>query len=446
MKKLTISEIAEAIQWHEGMLLTPQHFQQLSLRQEQLLHYTVQATTPFAWGVLHLKIDPVRLLSGRLTISELEAIMPDGLLVTSYAENSKEEELSLDLTPSLQDLKRQPLMIYLSVPVYSTQVLATVRYHSMEGKPVPDVNTGEAGLSIPRLKPKISLVTEELSDSRFTYFPLAQVTYKNEAVAMTEFIPPTLKVASRSPLGEMVTLIITRAREKAAFLSDRLDSSAPAVRVDKPMLFDTQLILQGLVPSLPPLEALLYTNECHPYSLYLSLCTLAGHLAAATSVRIPPIFATYNHNDLQATFVSVCNFIHECLDKIQESYTIITFHYQDQHFTLNTQPEWLIHYLVIGARIASNSSETDLTRWVGECLIGTENKIASMIQKRILGPKRSRLEKAEDLNLIPPRGMVLFRIEMAKEFIEPEQVLHIVNPQESIHRPVEMVLFVKTKD
>jgi len=35
---------------------------------------------------------------------------------------------------------------------------------------------------------------------------------------------------------------------------------------------------------------------------------------------------------------------------------------------------------------------------------------------------------------------------MEKEFIEPDQVL-MVNPQESIiHRPVEMVLFVKTED
>ncbi|OQW96017.1 MAG: hypothetical protein BWK79_00295 [Beggiatoa sp. IS2] len=442
MKRLTISEIASAIQWHEGMLLAPQHFQQWSLRQEQLLHYAMQILTSFAWGVQILKIDPVLLLNGRLTISELEAIMPDGLFVTGSA---TENELSLNLTPYLKDVKYQPIMVYLSVPRYDVQALDTARYQSVEGKPVTDVNTGEASLSIPRLKPKLALAVGEPPESRFIYFPLAQVAYKNEALALTDFIPPTLSVSPRSPLGSMITSVLTRAREKAAFLSDRLDSSSPAVYMDKPMLLETQLRLQGIVPMLPQLEAQLYANVCHPFSVYLGLCAMAGQAAACTDIRMPPVFPAYNHNDLYTTFSIVCRFIHDCLDTIQESYTIISFQSQEQHFVLKMQPEWLTRYLLVGARIASKSSEMELTQWIKECLIGSENHIAFMVEKRILGPQRARLEKAEDLNLVPPRGIVLFRVEIEKKFIEPEQVLHIVNPQVSIHRPAEMVLFVKTE-
>ena len=32
-------EIPDAIQWHEGLLLTPQHFQQMSARHEALVQY-----------------------------------------------------------------------------------------------------------------------------------------------------------------------------------------------------------------------------------------------------------------------------------------------------------------------------------------------------------------------------------------------------------------------
>ena len=49
--------IVEAIDWHEGMLLAPQHFQQLSLRQEAMLSYHAAALSPFHWGVLRLRID-----------------------------------------------------------------------------------------------------------------------------------------------------------------------------------------------------------------------------------------------------------------------------------------------------------------------------------------------------------------------------------------------------
>src|SRR5436190_1813629 len=47
----TAREVPGAIQWHEGMLLAPQHFQWLSLRQETLLQYHASAISPFHWGV-----------------------------------------------------------------------------------------------------------------------------------------------------------------------------------------------------------------------------------------------------------------------------------------------------------------------------------------------------------------------------------------------------------
>ena len=57
-------DIPDSIQWHEGLLLTPQHFQQLSLRQEALLQYVASTIAPFNWGVRYLKIDPASLAAG----------------------------------------------------------------------------------------------------------------------------------------------------------------------------------------------------------------------------------------------------------------------------------------------------------------------------------------------------------------------------------------------
>lgn len=434
------SEIVSAIQWHEGMLLAPQHFQQLALRQEQLLHYAMLMIAPFSWGVRLLKIDPILLLNGQFCILELEAIMPDGLAVTHSAE---EEELSLDLTPQLENIKYQNVMVYLGVPLHTT-FLANERYKSVEGKPITDMNTGEGALDIPRLKPRLRLmIGEEPPRSKWSYFPLAQVKYKDEAIALTDFIPPTLQVMLRCDLGNRVTHLITRAREKAALLSERLNSPVPAVRTDKPLLFETQNILQGLVSLLPQLEAVLYTGVSHPYTLYLSLCSLAGSIATCTSAKVPPVFATYNHNDLLSTFTPVCEFIHDSLDNIHENYMVMSFHDQEQKFILKPEPEWLQRYFIIGARIPPKTSQAELIKWIEGCMIGSESQIASMSNRRILGARRLYIDKDEDLDLIAPRGVVLFRVEVDDEFIDPEQALHILSEQKSPYRPSEIMFFVK---
>ncbi|MDY6991106.1 MAG: type VI secretion system baseplate subunit TssK [Pseudomonadota bacterium] len=435
-------KIVDAIQWHEGMLLTPQHFQQLSLRQEQLLQYTTQMTVPFAWGIRYLKIDPVLLVNGQLCVLELEALMPDGLIVNHDAR--ADEELTLDLTEHLETIKQQPLMVYLAVPSYSSQLLADERYYSIEGPPVMDMNTGEGRLTIPRLKPKLRLLTGEAPSSKFIFFPLTQVAYKNETFVLTEFIPPTLFVTTPSALGDMLVSIITRAREKAAFLSERLRSPAYVTRMNKPMLFDTQNVLQGLVSMLPQIEAMLYAQASHPYPLYLSLCALAGNMATFTSGLLPPVFDAYAHNDLYATFTPVCTFIHHVLDHIHESYSVYPFHYKDQHFTLTLEPEWVQkRYFVIGARIANNSSEAELIEWMNACLIGSDDKVASMVERRILGAKRAHIEHEEDLDLIAPRGVVLFRVDVDGQFVQPEQGLHIFSEYDSQHQPLEIVFYLK---
>ncbi|MBN2124458.1 MAG: type VI secretion system baseplate subunit TssK, partial [Deltaproteobacteria bacterium] len=57
-------DLPEAIQWHEGMLLAPQHFQQLSLRSEELLNYFTMMFNPFYWGVRRIRVDESLLIDG----------------------------------------------------------------------------------------------------------------------------------------------------------------------------------------------------------------------------------------------------------------------------------------------------------------------------------------------------------------------------------------------
>ncbi|TMK23640.1 MAG: hypothetical protein E6G62_11455 [Actinobacteria bacterium] len=188
-------EIPESIQWHEGLLLTPQHFQQLSLRHEALLQYVASSIAPYNWGVRYLKIDPASLAAGTLRVLELEAVMPDSLVVGFGLRRG--EELQVDLTQYAEQLKERALTVHLAVAARESDVLSRgdiARYDSVEGEPVPDENTGEGTLRIPRLRPRLRLLVADSPPKKYVGLPVARVYCRDETFTLTDFIPPSLAV------------------------------------------------------------------------------------------------------------------------------------------------------------------------------------------------------------------------------------------------------------
>src|SRR5207253_6153873 len=107
----TAREVPPAIHWHEGLLLVPQHFQSTALRTETLLHYHATAISPFHWGVTRLEIDRAQLLDGVFRVLDLEAVMPDGLLVSCAA--GDDAELRLEIAAEADALSARPQKVYL---------------------------------------------------------------------------------------------------------------------------------------------------------------------------------------------------------------------------------------------------------------------------------------------------------------------------------------------
>ncbi|MDD2390582.1 MAG: type VI secretion system baseplate subunit TssK [Desulfobacterales bacterium] len=433
-----------AIQWHEGMLLSPQHFQQLSIRQEELLYYHLMAAAPFHWGVRRLKIDQVLLADGIFRVLELEAVMPDGLIVCHLPED--ENCLEVDLKPYAEQIKQRALRVHLAVPakkIGQTAVKGSLaRYDSIEGKPVTDENTGESELSIPRLKPKISLLATETPHQKYTAFPLAQVAYRNETFSLTHFIPPCLTVSRSSAAGEICSAIARRLREKAIFLSERSDASALSGK--GAMILETKLFIHCLVSGLPCFEALLNTDSAHPYVLYLSLCTLAGNLAALGSGQIPPVLKAYQHHDIRSNFEQVRDFINQMISEgILESHTAIAFNFENGIFDLSLKPAWMSSSLVIGFKAGPGMTEKDLAGWVEQSMIGSETRIETMKEMRILGAARKKFDSDE--RLVPAKGVVLYSVTADPDFIEPDKTLRILNASDPAGRqkPTEIMLYVK---
>jgi type VI secretion system protein ImpJ len=435
-------EIPEAVQWHEGMLLAPQHFQQSAARTEMLLQYNALLLGPYCWGVRRIALDTKLLPAGKFRVTDLEAVMPDGTLVFHRA--SEDEELMLDLAPQADAMRLAPVSVHLTLPARSAGEVrgALPRYRTLEGAPVADQNTGEGDLRIPRLRPHLGLSAGEAPPAKFHSLPVAQIRFIDEAFTQADYIPPTMVVPQRSPLGEICSRVAMRVRQKAMYVSEQM--RAPSVVAALPLLTEHRERIQALVAQLPLLEAILSTGTAHPLSLYLSLCSLAGQLATLGEGLLPPVFPQYNHMDPRSSFLEVVEFINRMLDQgIPETYQAHPFQFKDRIYSLSCQPEWVKRRLVLGMRASVGVTEKEMRQWGEECLIGSASLIHSLREKRILGGGRRFVER--DPELIAVRGVILFALENVEEFIRPGDVLQVLNFGErgELHRPLEMVLYVK---
>lgn len=449
--------VPDAIEWHEGMLLSPQHFQQSNLRAEELLAYHQQISAPYAWGIRHCVFDMVSLAGGVFRVQELEAIAPDGLLM--LVAPGEVHELEIDLNDHLAELQGKSATIHIAAPVRPTGGAKggeAKRYDSIEGPITRDETTGEGDLRIPRLKPRLLLHLGDELPARYVGFPLAKVTLQEEAFALTRFVPPQLHISaagaskdvgtdmSAVSLYALCAATAQRVREKAIALAER--ASSATVQSDPAMLLQHQFSMMALSTPLPSFEALLNSGVQHPFTVYLSLTQLAGAVAVLGGSQAPPLFAAYDQNDPLFSFEASTTFIAQMLDRISDRYKAIPFQEQDGSFTLELREDWLDRPLVIGVRARQEQTDADVVAWMEGALIGSEPIISAMTDRRLLGAGRRLIERDDGLDLTPSRGVALFQIETSPEFIlSNEDLLISTLDRSGVADPLEIVLYVSAE-
>jgi type VI secretion system protein ImpJ len=453
-------DIPDAIQWHEGLLLTPQHFQQLSSRHEALVRYSTSVVAPFCWGIRRLKYDPISLTSGKLEVVELEAVMPDGLVV-SHAVGSSQGARPLDsegFRPLKVDLSEKemadtPRTVYLAVA--ATQIAGSngdgQRYVPFKGRKVVDEFAGGEPREIFRLRPQLQLLIEDSLPPKYIGFPLAKVVHNGATFALDkDFVPPLLSLnAGEAPtvaaqrLADMCSQAASEARERAQYLGKELSRAHSGTERSD----DIRFLMLSLVGGLPQLEAVLKIGSAHPFTIYLALCAMAGQLAVMRAKMIPDSFAPYNHDDLYASFISVLDSINRSLEEgVPLRYKSFPFIYKPSDesgsaaglFELRFDGAWMSKRLAIGMKGQRGMSESDVVKWGENCRIGSKGKITSLGQNRITGALRKRVDQVGDI--LPGDRVVLFSLSAEKDVIEPNEFLQIDNPEGA--PPAEIVLHV----
>ncbi len=441
-------EIPEAIQWHEGMLLTPEHFEQMNTRQEMLAGYGLSCA-PYQWGVRRFDWDANLLASGLLSVTELEAVLPDGLIVSLAAPG----DLKLELKPCAEQMKQGPVPICLVVPARKTMAAEgdLDRYESVTAVPVDSKpNDDDASNGIPRLRPRLSLLPAPLPP-KYIGFPLLRIRYEGEVFTASPDYP-VLSVPVSSRLGSLSSLIARHVREKALYLADRARARENGAGLESEQ--HARPLIHALVSALPAFEAALYTGETHPFPLYLALCSLAGSVAGVGLTLVPPVFAPYDHSNPYHSFEEVKAYIFQVIaEGISETWATFRFHRGAEGFVLSAKAGWSellpqqtkpgASPLLIALRGPSGSSEKDMLAWGANCVIGTSGIIPSLVTRRILGVPRRHVETAADL--IPAKGLLLFELDNDPEFLHASEDLQAFDRRPDAVAPAEVLLFVRKR-
>lgn len=445
MSSLQAPFIPDPILWHDGMLLSPEHFHELQARAEVMLE-RISASLRFHWGVYRLQIDEAQLTRGKVVLLELEAFLPDGFYVRVL--RREEPYTALDLQQLDATFQQRPFMLFLAVPALTEGDSRAGRYTEAGG----DVSMLEATLDdeesvpIPRLRPRFHLLAAfEAPSSKFVSIPLARVAVRNETWVLLDTYQAPVPVLP--PTGNIFTeadRLLRRTRELAIMQHTQWERLSADQR--KSSDADQRNAWRTLVTRLPALEALLAAQHVPPFELYLSLCTFAGAVAGLTAEAVPPFFPPYAHADITASFAPVLEYLRSVLNREEgNAYTGFPFRFEHDVFALTFAPEWTGRALVLAVR-GQREDDAGTRAWVEAALIGAESLQKSLRDRRILGASRSSISGKQGLLTAP--GTLLFELAANPEFVRPGEPLEVRSgPRNDVGRqPLELTLYVQTED
>lgn len=342
---------SQAIYWHQGMFLQPQHFQQAEQHQRFQLSPLLESGLPHFWGVGRLDLPPSALANRTVEIRNAQLVFPDGTYI-DYPGNAVIKPRTLNANGIEGD---KPNTVYLGLKKLLPREINVTEAASLQE--AGDASTRFASLANPQetadlyaegptaqvrtLLHVVRIFFEHEIEhvEQYDLIPIARLVRDGEAMVLSpNFIPPCYTLAGAEPLSAMIRDIrdelAGRARQLQEYKSPREMQKAE---------FDSSylvflLALRSLNRITPYLFHLTETRQAHPWQVYGTLRQLVGELSSFSerfdmlgeaedgTPGLPP----YDHGDLGKCFGRVRSLISHLLNEITvgpEFLAILT--YQD---------------------------------------------------------------------------------------------------------------------
>lgn len=424
--------LPDAIQWAEGMLLTPQHFQQNDIHWHAVLQQRLLAVTPYAWGIRHMRIDMQRLASGALEIAELECVFPDGM---PYVFRNDASPLKLSLE-AFAKANGKPLRVCLALPprtgamkVPSTSIK---RFDPIqENMAVIDEMTGIADVFVDRMRPRVDLYVEQEVPAGYSFITLIEVcrNERNALIELTAFHPPMLRMGAVPSFG--MTGFMRALQQLRDELWDKLHQLTGMADRDTPERVSAmspeerlQLNLARQIAAVLPLfDAVILDTETSPVTAYQALAQVVGHMAWIGSNPAPLAMARYTHENCAPQFAAAIDFINRKLALINTDWDSLVFARIGELIFARRLPEDAGKQIFIELRPRDGQGRSEIEAWLGDARIASEELMPVLRQRRLSGALW-RMLGAKEVSALGLRADALIcvidnqRIEVAQGMVD----------------------------
>lgn len=443
----SLKNVPERIMWHDGMLLSPQHFQQAFKRCENIIRYQNFENAPYPFGIKIFKYEESSFASGILKIEELECTFQDGLGYY-YNSNMEASPLQIDLTAHKEALSKQALTLTVCIPKNQNKnnILNSTfsRYKSASFDAYSfDENTGEDKIFIPRIKANICFLFEHEVTSNYIALPVAKIYLENSFYKTKIFAPPSTRVGKKSPIWNICNSICMLLRNKIQDIIE--DFHKFDNETHRGIFYSRQLALRSMKANLPRLEACLHSGQFHPFQLYLEVYQVYGQIIANDVDESPQALIEYNHFNPLVCFEKIFKNIVEFLEKeIPTGFNITKLTKIDKKFQVSFQTELSTlennTHILLGFKKNYSVSNENFLSWIKSAIICEEENYAITLERRSLGLSRSVVEKYD--TLIPQRNIFLVYIKLENIQKEKTSIVVSASTDDNFHHlPDEIMLY-----
>ena len=412
--------------WSEGMFLRPQHFQQQDRYLEALVRQSCNPLRPYAWGVVELALDREALALGKVGVTTARGLLPDGTPFSIPDHDPPPPPLEIDA--DARDMR-----VMLALPLRRTGMAdvergdyqdTSARYRAA-AREVRDNNidtaNNSAQVEIGERRLRLFLDTRDSSD--YTCISIAQVLEKRSdqtVVLDADYLPPCLDCRGVPALKGFVTEVLGLLHQRGDALAERVVGAGAARGAN---LDIAQFLRLQAVNRFEPLFAHLADMPgLHPETFYQIALQVAGEMATFTDKvkRRPPIFPSYDHDNLHKTFAVLMTELRRSLS-LEEVEAAIRIPIEERQYGIRVaiitdrERPLLTKATFILAVRADMSTDLLRNRFPTQVKIGPVERIAQFVNHHLPGIGVSALPVAP--REIPYRAdFTYFRLDRSSEF------------------------------
>lgn len=310
-------DFVHKVVWSEGLLVSPQHFQQQDRYHEYDIGARVRYLAPYAWGAIELKVDAGWLEKRKVFALEVfRGVLPLGTPV----DFSGADTAPAGRAVGPQDFPEagDSLDVYLALPIdrpscrnygpsngQAAQDSAQNGFrYAPEIVTVVDECTGDSEQTIVAAKKNFRILFGNELTEEFEAIKVAEVARQTDGrlTLNQDYVPPCLVISASASLLKLLRDLVHQLTARSVALSTAWHQRALERQDGRAANPETLWLLGTLDGALAVLNHFEQVRQVHPEVVYRSLAQLAGQLHVLSARMHVADLPAYDHENIAGCF------------------------------------------------------------------------------------------------------------------------------------------------